>query len=321
MGNVLESRGSVVPLFRGRIARGAPVPVTDPDVRRYMMTLEESVDLLLRTERLEGPGGVFVPVVGPPVRIVDLARDMLRAAGRPADGTGIFFTGLRPGDKMSEDLHSPLETPVATEDPRLMRVEGPRADSGLLAQRMAALGQAVDRRDAAAVIELLEGLVAGYRPSSAALQATGRARRRPVEAAGVAAVTTSRADYSHLYWPLKDLAAHPEVDLRLLAMGPHLSPEFGETVREIPRSSMWITVSSACSVRTPMSAWPRPSGSPTQSLADLLGAMRPNWFWSSRIGTRCWLPPQLRWPCASRSFTSKEGRRAKEPSTRSFGMH
>ncbi len=174
LGNVLESRGSVVPLFRGRIARGAPLPVTDPDVRRYMMTLEESVDLILRTERLEGPGGVFVPVVGPPVRIVDLARDMLRAAGRPADETGIFFTGLRPGDKMSEDLHSPLETAVATEDPRLMRIEGPRPDSGLLAQRIAALGQAVGRRDAAAVVELLEGLVAGYRPSSAALQATGR---------------------------------------------------------------------------------------------------------------------------------------------------
>ena len=56
LGNVLESRGSVVPLFRGRIARGAPLPVTDPDVRRYMMTLEESVDLILRTERLQGPG-------------------------------------------------------------------------------------------------------------------------------------------------------------------------------------------------------------------------------------------------------------------------
>ena len=75
---------------------------------------------------------------------------------------------------MSEDLHSPLETPVATEDRRLMRVEGPQPDSGLLAQRMTALDQAVGRRDAAAVVELLEGLVAGYRPSAAALQAAGR---------------------------------------------------------------------------------------------------------------------------------------------------
>jgi FlaA1/EpsC-like NDP-sugar epimerase len=174
LGNVLESRGSVVPLFRRRIAEGAPLPVTHPDVRRFMLTLDESVDLILRAGSLEGPGGLFVPVVGPPVLIVELARDMLLAAGRPADETGIVFTGLRPGDKMSEELHAPAETAVATKDPRLMRIEGPKPDSGILGQGMAALARAVGRRDAAAVVETLQDLVAGYYPSAAVLETIGR---------------------------------------------------------------------------------------------------------------------------------------------------
>lgn len=174
LGNVLGSRGSVVPLFRRRLAEGAPLPVTHPDARRYMMSLEEAVSLILRAGRLEGAGGLLVPVVGSPVRIVDLARDMLRGAGRPADDTGILFTGLRPGDKMSEALVSPAETTVPTADPRLMRVHGPQPDAAALTQGLAALDREVARRDAAAVIETLEALVDGYRPSAAALEAIGR---------------------------------------------------------------------------------------------------------------------------------------------------
>jgi FlaA1/EpsC-like NDP-sugar epimerase len=174
LGNVLESRGSVTPLFRRQIAAGTALTVTHPEVQRYMLTLADSVDLILRTARLEGPGGVFVPVLGPPVRILDLARDMLRSSGRALDDGSIVFTGLRPGDKISEELVSSAETALPTPDSRVMRVEGPRPDPAAFARGMVVLAEAVDRRDAASVVEALEVLVPGYRPSAAVLDAIGR---------------------------------------------------------------------------------------------------------------------------------------------------
>ncbi|MCC7546807.1 MAG: polysaccharide biosynthesis protein [Burkholderiales bacterium] len=118
-GNVLGSAGSVIPKFRRQIAQGGPVTVTHPDIIRYFMSIPEAAQLVLQAGAMGRGGELFVLDMGDPVKIVDLARDMIRLSGYGDNDVSIVFTGLRPGEKLYEEVLADEEETLSTPHPKL----------------------------------------------------------------------------------------------------------------------------------------------------------------------------------------------------------
>lgn len=169
LGNVLGSNGSVVPLFQQQIARGGPVTVTHPDSRRYFVSLPDTIDVILATAELNENAAILIPELGAPVKIIDLANTLIREASSQAVETEIVFTGLRPGDKLTEDLVSASEWLESTADAKLKKINGPQPPPTRLDSAIEAISEGVRTRDLAALVETLCAVVPEYEPSQTLL--------------------------------------------------------------------------------------------------------------------------------------------------------
>jgi FlaA1/EpsC-like NDP-sugar epimerase len=159
-GNVLESAGSVVPLFRDQIARGGPVTVTHPEMERFFMTIPEACQLILQASVLGQGGEIFALDMGQPVRIGYLAEQMIRLAGKqPGTEIAIVFSGLRPGEKLREELFHPQERYVETSHPKIVLAQSRGVDWQALVDNLDRAGQAVAEFDESALADLLHDLV------------------------------------------------------------------------------------------------------------------------------------------------------------------
>ena len=162
-GNVLGSTGSVVPRFREQIARGGPVTVTDPEVTRYFMSIPEAVQLVLQAGLMGAGGEIFVLDMGIPVKIADLARDLIKLSGFTEDEIRIVYTGLRPGEKLYEEPLAANENLLPTPHPKL-RVARALTEDGDWLERLESWLRAERGADDAAVRAELARWVPEYKP-------------------------------------------------------------------------------------------------------------------------------------------------------------
>ncbi|MHC1714461.1 MAG: polysaccharide biosynthesis protein [Acidaminococcaceae bacterium] len=162
-GNVLGSRGSVVPLFKKQIEAGGPVTVTDPEMKRYFMTIPEASQLILQAGAMGKGGEVFVLDMGEPVKIVDLAKNMIRLYGHEPDGDiQITFTGLRPGEKLFEELLSAEEGTSATMHSQIFRANLPNEEPQTIRDQLAKFKNCKTDLE---FIEMLQEMVPTYTPN------------------------------------------------------------------------------------------------------------------------------------------------------------
>jgi FlaA1/EpsC-like NDP-sugar epimerase len=187
-GNVLGSSGSVVPIFRKQIARGGPVRVTHPEMTRYFMTIPEAVSLIVQAGAIGGRGDVFVLDMGEPVKILDLARNMIRLSGKEPDrDIAIEFIGVRAGEKLHEVLWSDGEEVDRTGHPKIMRATRAPIDDGWLEDQLAVLERLVEDGDTLELVARLRSLAAAQQRSAPAPVESEEARA-PAESRSVESI-------------------------------------------------------------------------------------------------------------------------------------
>jgi len=134
-GNVLGSRGSVIPTFKKQISVGGPVTVTDPNMTRYFMTIPEAIQLVIQAGAMASGGEIFILDMGKPVKIVNLAKDLIRLSGlEPGKDIKIEFSGIRPGEKLYEELLTSEEGTSATKHKRIFVARPNHIESQVIAE-------------------------------------------------------------------------------------------------------------------------------------------------------------------------------------------
>jgi FlaA1/EpsC-like NDP-sugar epimerase len=170
-GNVLGSNGSVIPLFKKQIAAGGPVTVTHPEMQRYFMTIPEASQLVLQTSTMGRGGEIFVLDMGEPVKITDLARNLILLSGlQPDKDIRIEFTGIRPGEKLYEELHTFEESTLPTRHEKVKIFAGPSLAYGEMTRPLEKLRQICAVRDVTQLLLQLKEIVPEYNPSSHVLR-------------------------------------------------------------------------------------------------------------------------------------------------------
>jgi FlaA1/EpsC-like NDP-sugar epimerase len=171
-GNVLGSNGSVVPIFKDQIAAGGPVTVTHPEMRRYFMTIPEAAQLVLQAFSIGKGGEVFVLDMGEPVKIVDLARNLILLSGlQPDRDIKIQYTGVRPGEKLIEELNLQHEHLVPTSHSKIRSYVGHHhLDAIQIKTVMHRMEQIIEEQDVASLVLLLKELIPDYNPGSRMLK-------------------------------------------------------------------------------------------------------------------------------------------------------
>jgi FlaA1/EpsC-like NDP-sugar epimerase len=178
-GNVLGSRGSVVPFFQRQIERGGPVTITHPDMKRYFMTISEAAHLVLQAGGIGTNGGLFVLDMGEPVRIVDLVKDLVHLSVFTTDQIPIVVTGPRPGEKIEEALWEDDAVVEPTVHPDILRVSEKQGRTGDIRAAVSALEVAARRSDRASVHEILRDWIPSFAPLAGCSE--NAAQRFPVE--------------------------------------------------------------------------------------------------------------------------------------------
>lgn len=166
-GNVLGSRGSVIPTFKRQIEAGGPITITHPDICRYFMTIPEAVNLVLQAAVIGYPGTVLMLDMGNPIKVTDLAKDLIKLSGLQLDrDIKLKFTGLRPGEKLYEELFLPDEEYYRTSHDKIFMVHNAsNVIPSSLSTAVEGLYQAAEQSDLQRIQVLLKQLVAGYQPS------------------------------------------------------------------------------------------------------------------------------------------------------------
>ena len=159
-GNVLNSRGSVIPIFRRQIERGGPVTVTDPEMTRFFMTIPEAAALVIQAGAIGGRGQIFVLDMGKPIRILELARNMIRLSGKDPDkDIEIKFIGARPAEKIHEELFAEGETWRPTEHAKILALDVDPIDPRWLDEELNALDQLVEEGETLELVSQLAAMV------------------------------------------------------------------------------------------------------------------------------------------------------------------
>ena len=166
-GNVLDSSGSVVPLFREQIKKRSPITVTHPEITRYFMSIGEAARLVIQAGAMSKNGEVFLLDMGQPVKIKDLALQMIELSGLvPEKDIPLQFTGLRPGEKLYEELLIDPAQSQPTRHPRIFSSEEPLPESEILQKEIQLLSEAIEQRDLNSALESMKRLVHEYNPEN-----------------------------------------------------------------------------------------------------------------------------------------------------------